>query len=225
MKKRILIFGAGGKLGLAVAKAFKGRGFGEIILFDRHPEKLNKFSEAKIIKVSNLTDEHNVEELFKTAGVNEGGEDFLFSSIGGFYGGEEISELELGVFEKMLKLNLEINFLLAKYFVRNLAAAKSGSILFTSALSSFLREAGKSAYVISKAALNNLVEILAEEGKGKNFTVNAIAPFVLDTPENREWIEDETMLVSPEDISRLVLSLFDNYRIISGNIIKLPGTI
>ncbi len=225
MSRRILVFGAGGNLGIEAAKAFSDSGFGKLLLFERHPEKLSQFPNAEIIKVNNLTDEGQVKIIFDAIGVNRQGEDFLFSTIGGFYGGKEIKETSLADWERMFDLNLKANFLLAKYFIRNLESARGGSLMFTSALSAFSREGGKSAYTISKAALNNLTEALAEEGKGKNFTANALAPFILDTPENREWIEDASLLVAPSAIAKLILTLFENYRIISGNVIKLPSTV
>jgi len=225
MNRRVLIFGAGGNLGIEVVKVFYQKGFERLVLLDRHPEKLKEFPRAEIIKVKDLTDEKLVKDLFDSLEKNRDGEDFLFSTIGGFSGGKKLWELKLDEWEKIFKLNLNTNFLLAKNFIKLVSYARGGSMMFTSALSAFNKEVGKSAYIISKAALNNLVEIIAEESKGENFTVNAIAPFVLDTKENREWVKDKRMLISPGDIGALIVDVFLNYKILSGNVIKLPGTI
>lgn len=223
MSKTLIIFGASGSLGKAVTGVMLRKNFGKIFLPDRHPERL-EFSGENIvkIKVEDLTSEENVEKIFVQIPDNPGNELFLFSTVGGYFGGKEISETPFEEWQKMQTLNLNIAFLLGKYFAKKVKNFKSGSVLFTSAITSFLPEAGKVAYGVSKAGLNYLVETLAKEGRKSNFTANAIAPFALETVDNRQWFEDKTDLISPEKIGELVFAIFENYEIISGNIVKLP---
>jgi NAD(P)-dependent dehydrogenase (short-subunit alcohol dehydrogenase family) len=70
-----------------------------------------------------------------------------------------------------------------------------------------------------------LVETLSSEGSKINLSVNAIAPFIIDTPANREWIKnaDYSSWMKPEEIGELVSSLFENHNFISGNIIELKN--
>jgi NAD(P)-dependent dehydrogenase (short-subunit alcohol dehydrogenase family) len=83
----------------------------------------------------------------------------------------------------------------------------------------------KLAYGLSKNGLNYLVKTFVKENKKNNISANAIAPLVLDTPANREWVEDLSITVKPEDVGELIYAIFENSRIISGNIIELPGTL
>ena len=43
------------------------------------------------------------------------------------------------------------------------------------------------AYGVSKAGLIHLVKSLAMEGEKIKLSVNAIAPYIIDTKANREW--------------------------------------
>ena len=56
-------------------------------------------------------------------------------------------------------------------------------------------------------------------------SANAIAPYIIDSEENRKWVKNLDDLVHPSDIGRLIAQIFDNYSFINGNIIELPGTI
>ncbi len=84
-------------------------------------------------------------------------------------------------------------------------------------------EIGKAVYGLSKAGLIHLVKTLAEEGKEINLSSNAIAPFIIDTPSNREWMPDAdfTKWMKPTEIGEFVESIFQNYNMISGNIFQL----
>lgn len=121
----------------------------------------------------------------------------------------------------MIKLNITTSFLIAKHFSKLIAGTGGGSICFTSALSGFKNEKGKIAYGISKNAVNYLVKSLALEGKEIGMSVNAVAPSIIDTPENREWIEDIRELVSTKEICDTVNRFFTNHPNTSGKIVKL----
>jgi NAD(P)-dependent dehydrogenase (short-subunit alcohol dehydrogenase family) len=68
-----------------------------------------------------------------------------------------------------------------------------------------------------------MIKTLAEEGKEINLSANAIAPFIIDTPANREWMKDADYesWIKPAEIGELVYSIFQNYRLLSGNIYQL----
>ena len=78
-------------------------------------------------------------------------------------------------------------------------------------------------YGTSKAALIHLIKSLAEEGKEINLSANAIAPFIIDTPANREWMKDADFSewIKPSEIGDFVESIFQNYNLLSGNIYQL----
>ncbi|MDZ7624045.1 MAG: SDR family oxidoreductase [Ignavibacteriaceae bacterium] len=99
----------------------------------------------------------------------------------------------------------------------------SGSICLTSAYTGLVAEPGKAVYGTSKAALIHLIKSLAEEGKEINLSANAIAPFIIDTPANREWMKDADYedWIKPGEIGEFVDSIFQSYNLLSGNIYQL----
>jgi NAD(P)-dependent dehydrogenase (short-subunit alcohol dehydrogenase family) len=125
----------------------------------------------------------------------------------------------------MFNMNLKTNFLIAKNFSALVKNSNGGSICFTSAYTSLSPEVLKFSYGASKAALNHLIKTLALEGEKIKLSVNGIAPFIIDTPSNREWIKDSdyNSWIKPEEVGELVNSLFENFNFISGNIIELKN--
>jgi len=224
MKKKLLIFGSRGALGNGVTEVLLEKQYDEIYLFDfKHKE----FSHDNIFKilVKDLSEENNVQEAFNHVSSSKDSIYYLFSTVGGFTGGKKIWETEIGYFDRMINMNLKTNFLIAKYFSLLVRESHSGTICFTSAYTGLVEEEGKAVYGISKAALIHMVKTLAEEGKEIRLSANAIAPFIIDTPANREWMTnaDFDKWIKPSEIGQFVESIFQNYNTISGNIFILKN--
>jgi NAD(P)-dependent dehydrogenase (short-subunit alcohol dehydrogenase family) len=223
MKKELFIFGADGNLGKGVSEVLVKKDFDHIYLVGRNKTKMvNESTNIEFIQAGDLSSEKNVQEVFSKVKPSKDKLLFLFSAIGGYAGGKNLWEIEQKDWEFIFNLNVEINFLIAKHFALVVKGCSGGSICFTSAMTSSKAESQKSSYGASKSALNYLVQILAKEGKAINLSANAIAPFILDTKENREWVKDETSLIKLEEIGELVFNIYSNFRIVSGNIIQLP---
>ncbi len=221
-RKIFLLFGSTGVLGKAAVNYFIGRKYDHYYFFTR--SELNFPVDAKnktIIFVPDLTNEKFVAAAFEKVELENDALYFLFSTVGGYIGGQLISSTEYADFKKMIELNLGSSFLIAKHFAKLVGHSKGGSICFTSALSSFKPEANKAAYNISKNALNYLVQTLALEGGRINLRANAVAPFAIDSDANREWIKDISKLVTPEDICKSAQSFYED-KTASGQIIALP---
>ncbi len=225
MQKELLIFGAYGALGIGVSKILINKSFDKIYLFGSHIDENNKLTQENIenILVKDLSEEENVKAAFKNIKSDKRKIFFLFSTIGGYTGGKTIGETTEAEWNKMFKINLQTNFLIAKYFSNLVKESSSGSICFTSAFTGLHEEAGKGAYGISKSALIHLVKTLSLEGEKIKLTANAIAPYIIDTPANREWMTkgDYSKWIKPEEIGELVWSIFNNFNFVSGNIFKL----
>ena len=222
MTKELLIFGSSGALGNGVTELFLKKNYDAFYLFDfKHKER--DHTNIKFITISDLSEEANVRKAFEQITPSKNKSFFLFSTIGGFTGGKNIWETEIGNFDRMINLNLKTNFLLAKYFSLLVKKSHSGSICFTAAFTGIEAEAGKAIYGLSKSALIHLVNTLAEEGNKINLSSNAIAPYIIDTPANREWMTnaDYESWIKPGEIGELVNFIFQNYQFVSGNIFQL----
>lgn len=222
MKKKLLIFGSSGALGNGVTELFLRKNYDEFYLFDFKHKEFYQDNVKKII-IKDLSVEENVKDSFNSIVPSNDSIYYLFSTVGGFTGGKKIWETEVGYFDRMINMNLKTNFLIAKYFSLLVKDSHSGSICLTSAYTGLVAEDGKGVYGASKAALIHIVKTLAEEGKEINLSANAIAPYIIDTPSNREWMTDSDYekWIKPSEIGEFVDSIFQNYNLISGNIFKL----
>lgn len=224
MKKELLIFGASGALGNGVTEVFLKKNYDKIYLFDFKHKNIAQTNVKQII-VKDLSVEENVKKAFSEIPPSKEKIFFLFSTIGGFTGGKKIWETETGDFDRMINMNLKTNFLIAKYFSLLVKDSHSGSICLTAAYTGLAAEPDKAVYGTSKAALIHLIKSLAEEGKKIKLSANAIAPLIIDTPANREWMKDADFedWIKPAEIGEFVDSLFSSYNIQTGNIYILKN--
>jgi NAD(P)-dependent dehydrogenase (short-subunit alcohol dehydrogenase family) len=226
MRKEILLFGVNGSLGEGATKYFLEKEYDEYYLFARKFPKFDtKDKTVHYIETGDLSKEENVKKVFEKIEIKENTFYFLFSTIGGFWGGKSITETDYSDWVKMQNLNLNISFLLGKYFSGIVKKTSGGSICFTSAVTGLKAEAKKAAYGASKNGLIYLTKSLGLEGKSGKLSANAVAPMIIDTKENREWVKDDSIMVSPGDIAGVVDSIFRNFKVLNGNIFELSGTL
>ncbi len=223
MNNKLIIFGANGALGKGVTKTLLSKDYDQIYLFDSKIDESISDPKVKQFIVKDLSIENNVLSAMYEIKSNEKANLFLFSTIGGYYGGTSVWETEEIDFDRMINMNLKTNFFIAKHFATLVKKSLGGSICFTSAFTGNHPEKLKFAYGAAKSAINYLVKTLSQEATDLNLSVNAIAPFIIDTAANREWIKNAnySSWIRPEEIGELVHSLFTNYNFVSGNIIEL----
>ena len=224
MRKELLIFGANGALGKGVSKTLSQKDFDKIYTFDSHNvDDTIPVNKIVSIRTKDLTKEENVIEAFSKIKPVKDTYFFLFSTIGGFWGGESIWETKSEDWNRMIGLNLNANFLIAKHFSWLVKASAGGSICITAAYTAENPEVMKSAYGTSKSALVHLIKTLAMEGHKINLSANAISPYIIDTPANRGWMTDADFnkWIKPEEIGEVVYSIFSNFNYVSGNVITL----
>lgn len=222
-----MIFGAEGALGKGVTKTMLRKNYDKIYLYDFKfgDDADDKNNSVEKISVEDLSSEKNVSDLFGEFKPADDTLYFLYSTIGGFAGGNTIRETGEDEWNKMMDMNLKANFFIAKYFARLVEKSAGGSICFTAAETGITPEAQKAAYGTSKSALIHLVRTLSLEGQTINLSANAIAPYILDTPANRGWMKDADYdkWMKPEEIGELADSIFNNFHFISGNVIRLKS--
>jgi 2-dehydro-3-deoxy-D-gluconate 5-dehydrogenase len=92
--------------------------------------------------------------------------------------------------DKVLAINLDAPFILAREFGKQMIERGSGKIIFTCSLLSFQGGVTVPGYAASKGALSSLVKGLANEWASKNVNVNGIAPGYIAT-DNTEALRND----------------------------------
>jgi 3-oxoacyl-[acyl-carrier protein] reductase len=142
---------------------------------------------------ANISEENEVAQLFEQTKVVMGQVDAVVHSAGIMLL-SPIAENDVELFDKVIATNLRGTFLVfakaAQY------VADGGRIIALS--SSVLAKSfpGYGAYIASKAGVEGLVRVFANELRGRNITVNAVAPGPVGT---ELFLQDKT----PEQIAQL----------------------
>ena len=92
--------------------------------------------------------------------------------------------------DRVLNINLDAPFILAREFGKNMIARGSGKIIFTCSLLSFQGGILVPGYAASKGALSSLIKALSNEWAGKGVNVNGIAPGYVAT-DNTEALRND----------------------------------
>lgn len=92
--------------------------------------------------------------------------------------------------DKVLNINLDAPFILARELGKEMIARGSGKVIFTASLLTFQGGINVPGYTASKSAIGGLVKALANEWAGKGVNVNAIAPGYINT-DNTEALRND----------------------------------
>jgi 2-dehydro-3-deoxy-D-gluconate 5-dehydrogenase len=92
--------------------------------------------------------------------------------------------------DKVMAINLDAQFILAREIGKKMVAQGSGKIIFTASLLTFQGGINVPSYAASKGAIGSLVKALANEWASKGVHVNAIAPGYIST-DNTEALRQD----------------------------------
>jgi glucose 1-dehydrogenase len=139
---------------------------------------------------ADVSNEHEVEAMFKTVTADLGPADFLVNNAG-IQIAQDSDALDAAAFDKVLAVNLRGSFLCAQQAIRQLLAEqKPGAIINVSSVHQLIPKPKFLGYSVSKGGMQNLTRTLALEYAGRGIRVNAIGPGATVTPINRAWVDD-----------------------------------
>ena len=143
-----------------------------------------------ILVGADVSDEHDVEQMFDRVMSEYGRLDILINNAG-IQIAEDSHELSAADFDKVLAVNLRDAFLCARQAVRSfLAADQPGVIVNVSSVHQVIPKPRFLGYSVSKGGMQNLTRSLALEYAARGIRVNGIGPGATVTPINRSWIDD-----------------------------------
>jgi NAD(P)-dependent dehydrogenase (short-subunit alcohol dehydrogenase family) len=126
--------------------------------------------------------------------------------VGGFSDGPKVHETEPADFQRMIRLNVEPAFNLARAAMPLLSEDGGGAFVGVSARAALRPFPGAAGYITGKAALLAFVQALDAEYKGAGVRCNAVLPSVIDTPANRRATPDAdfSRWVQPAEIAKVI---------------------
>ena len=96
-----------------------------------------------------------------------------------------------------------------------------GRVVAVSAAISLTRPASLKAYVMTKSALNALVEMTAQELKPRGITVNAVLPGTMNTPGNLGSAKPEQLVPTVRVAETIAVLLSDQAAAITGQLVAI----
>lgn len=229
--RRVVVTGAGGALGRAVAQAFADEG-ARLALIDRDVEPMRAhapIAEAAgwhLLLAADVTSVSSMEATARTILDAFGGVDVLVHVAGGFEMGEPTHSLTRESWMRMMDLNAWSLVAVTQHFIPAMVAQHAGKVVAVTARGASSGAAAMGAYCASKSALQRLVESLSHEVRQAGVNVNSIAPSTLDTPANRRAMPhaDTAAWVSTAAAARTIAFLAsDAAQAIHGQHLVLDG--
>lgn len=149
--------------------------------------------------------------------------DVLVNLVGGFQMAAFV-DIQSDELKKMLDLNVNSCFYSCQSFMELLTASEHGRIINIGARQALQGGPQASAYALSKAAVVNLTQSLAQEHMSSPLTVNAVLPSIIDTAANRAAMPDADtqQWVTPQDLAHVIGFLASpEARAVSGAVIPV----
>jgi 3-oxoacyl-[acyl-carrier protein] reductase len=219
MRKAAIVTGASGGIGRAIAKRLARDGFAVVVNYagnargaEATVDEIKSAGGEAIALKADVADPTDVERLFQETLKNFGSVDVVVNSAG-IMPLSPIGKGDLDVFDRVISTNLRGTFLVLAQAAQHVASGGRIIAMSSSVLAKSFPTYGP--YIASKAGVEGLVHVLANELRGRNITVNAVAPgpvatklFLKDKDEKQ--LAEFTRMVplerlgQPEDIANVV---------------------
>src|SRR5437763_4991707 len=182
MTPEVLVAGGTGALGTAVVHELvrAGHPVAATWVVARERERLEGLEGVELIR-ADLFDPEQANAA--VASVSELGA--VVNLVGGYAQGGRVHETDPHEFDRLMRLNLSPNILLARAAIPRWLRSGGGSFVAVSARPALHPFPGAAPYIVAKSAVLALVRALDAEYRHEGIRFNAIVPSVIDTPRNR----------------------------------------
>lgn len=211
----VIVTGAGGNLGSAVARGFLQAGArmcltdrGSELLMQRYPDMKSDADHYLAGRVD-ANDPDAMQAMVEEVVGRLGRLDVLVNTVGGYRAGSPVHEAPIEDWDFMMNLNARTAFIASQAVVPHMLRQRSGKIIHIAARPGLQGRANSAAYGASKSGVFRLTESLSAELRESGINVNCVIPGTLDTPQNRESMPeaDISRWVSPESLAGVILFL------------------
>nr|WP_271210512.1 SDR family oxidoreductase [Rhodococcus wratislaviensis]GLK35850.1 short-chain dehydrogenase [Rhodococcus wratislaviensis] len=183
-KTSVLVTGGGSGIGLGVATALVAEGV-HVTICGRSEEKLTRAAEQITADnpagtvdtiTADVTNEDDVIRAVVRASERTGQLDGVVTCAGGNETVGPVTQLDVDAWRRTVDLNVTGTMLTIKHSARALVAGGGGSIVTISSIASSNTHRWFGAYGPSKAGVDNLTQLAADELGASNVRVNCIRP-------------------------------------------------
>lgn len=202
----IIVTGAAGNLGAAIAQTLAKRG-ATLVLADRDQAALDAVAagiapSAILVAGADVRTAEGCRQIVDAAGANvvHG----LANTVGGFRT-RDLADGASSDWSMLMELNALSALRLTEAVLPLMRTNGYGRIVHTAAGAGAKSFAGGAVYSASKAAVSRIAEAAAQENRAHGISVNCIAPGTIDTPQNRAAMPeaDTSRWVTPSALAEV----------------------
>ncbi len=218
--KRVIVTGAAGVLGQAVAARSVALGAG-VVMLDIVEDFSSPLGETRCV---DLADAAAVQRC--VAGI--GDFDAVCNVAGGFDMGPGVHEIDDAHWDAMFDINVTTLRNMLRATLPRLVERGRGSVVNVGALGALSGQAAMGAYTAAKSVVMRLTEAAAQEVRRKGVNVNAVLPSLIDTPRNRADMPnaDHANWVSPDNLANVICFLASDAAVeVHGALIPVSGRV
>lgn len=204
----VIITGAKGGLGTFVTNAFLNEG-AQVIGVSRSISSSDFPREGFSAMPAELTNGDSARRLAAAVVEKVGRIDALVHLVGGFAGGQTVSDSDDATFDRMISMNLRSAFDIIRAVLPQMRTQGTGRILAIGSRAAVEPAAMAGIYAASKAALVSLIRTVASENADHGISANIVLPGTMDTPANRSAMPnaDFSHWVQPAQVASLLIHL------------------
>jgi len=209
--RTVMVTGAAGTLGQAVAAVFSERG-DSVVLVGRRSSLERAFggeTEQRIFAAADLLDAAQVDSTVSGAVERFGGIDVLCNVAGGFRMGTPVHATPDADWNAMMDINVRTTLNAVRAVVPFMLKRGGGKVVNVAAAGGLKAAAEMGPYAVAKSAVIRITEAMAAELRDSNVNVNCVLPTTIDTPDNRRAMPaaDRSRWVPPRDLARVIAFL------------------
>jgi 3-oxoacyl-[acyl-carrier protein] reductase len=235
-----IVTGGSGGIGRAVAERLAADGTSVLVHYAGNPGRAEETVDAIVAAGgtasafrADVADENEVAALFDEAERRYGGVDVVVHTAGIMLL-SPLAELDLDDLDRMHRTNIRGTFVVDQQAARRVRSG--GAIINFSTSITKIALPTYAAYAASKGAVDAMTLILARELRGRDITVNAVAPGPTATPLFLEGKEQSVIdhmasmaplerLGTPADVAEAVAFLAGPARWVNGQVLYANGGI
>lgn len=199
--KNILLTGASGGIGYAIARKFLENSDAKMILqYNAHAQKIESLKEEFPYRIdsykADLSDEKSVDEFLKEIDGAYKKLDIIIHSAG-ISVVDTINHTKVEDISKIINVNLKSPILITQKLVGKMIKKKSGVIIFISSMWGITGSSCESVYSATKGGIIAFSNSLSKELGPSNIRVNSVSPGFINTAMNDNIkVEDRDLFVS-----------------------------